>query len=270
MQIAKVELFKFGYGYICNDGNLQLNDNIVVESPRGQELATVVNLNTKYDTNEDMLTFVRIATESDIEKAHSNFLDARKLEGEVKSLINKNKINLKLCFVNYNLDKSKLIIYYTADGRVDFRNLVKDLANSVHTRIEMRQIGNRDEVQIVGGVGLCGRVCCCKLMSCTSDKINIKMAKNQGLALNPTKINGVCNRLLCCLKYEDDNYREILAKMPKVGTIVRTPNGDGKVQFIDILKEEVTVIISQKDENEKKTFKLAEITFDKSKCGYYE
>ncbi len=269
MQIVKLDLFKNGIGYVCIDGEINLGEHIIVEGSKGLELATVSGLNSKYDTNFEMLTFLKVANDDDINNAYNLFLEAQKLEDKVREIIRANGIDLKLCFLNYNLDKTKLIIYYTADGRVDFRNLVKILANNFHTRIEMRQIGNRDEVQIIGAMGSCGRECCCKVFLKDFDKVSMKMAKNQSVSLTPSKINGMCGRLMCCLKYEDDNYKEVLSKMPKVNSFVLTSNGSAKVVFLDILREEVTVLYEQGDETEKKTLKLQDISFDKSVSGFY-
>lgn len=269
MQIDKLELYKNGIAYLCTEGQFSLGDNVIVESNRGQELATITKLNVKYDTNCEMLSLVRKAEEEDVRTAYKLFLEARSLEPVVRKTIKENNIDLKLTMVNYNFDKSKLIIYYTAEGRVDFRNLVKELANIFHIRIEMHQIGNREEVQMLGSMGCCGRECCCKLFLKDFDKVGMKMPKNQGLALNPAKINGMCGKLMCCLKYEDDNYREVLSKMPKVGAYVKTANGSGKVQFVDVLREEITVLFVCGDESERKTLKLGEFSFEAGN-GYYD
>ena len=157
----------------------------------------------------------------------------------------------------------QLIINYTAENRVDFREIVKSLASKLKARIEMRQIGSRDQVQCMGAIGVCGRVCCCKAHLSDFDKVTIKMAKNQGLSLNPAKLNGMCGKLLCCLKYEDDVYAEVLDKMPKVGQRVSTPDGEGEAKSLDILHEEVEVLFVKGEETERKTYPLSDINFSK-------
>ena len=170
---------------------------------------------------------------------------------------------MKLSLLEYTLDREKIIINYTAEGRVDFRDIVRSLATKLKVRVEMRQIGTRDQVQQMGAIGICGRVCCCKAHLDDFDKVVIKMAKNQGLSLNPSKLNGMCGKFLCCLKYEDDFYAEMLAKMPKVGQRVSTPDGEGETQSLDILHEQVEVKFVRGDEVERKIYPLADIQFSR-------
>lgn len=173
---------------------------------------------------------------------------------------------MKIGFISTNLDRTKIVVNYTADERVDFRELIKVLASKYKTRIEMKQIGNRDESKVIGAIGICGRETCCKLFLSDFDKVSIKMAKNQNLALNPNRINGMCGRLLCCLKYEDEFYEEMQKKMPKISSIIKTPDGTGKVIALDFLKELVTVeFLKHGDEEstEIKTFNLSDISKDK-------
>ena len=173
-------------------------------------------------------------------------------------------LDMKLVDVEYTFDGSKLLFYFTSDGRVDFRELVKDLAAIYRTRIELRQIGVRDEVKMLGGYGMCGReLCCCNHLS-DLNPVSIKMAKEQGLSLNPTKISGVCGRLMCCLKHEHEVYEEKLSRLPSTGSLVKTPDGDGIVEDVEVLKEMVKVKIERKDETIRKSYHLEDISILKN------
>jgi len=166
---------------------------------------------------------------------------------------------MKLIDVEYTFDASKLLFYFTAEGRIDFRELVKELAAIYKTRIELRQIGVRDEVKMLGGYGMCGReLCCCNHLS-DLNPVSIKMAKEQGLSLNPSKISGVCGRLMCCLKHEQEVYEDKLSRLPNVGALVKTPEGKGTVEDVQVLKELVTVRVEKGEEKLKKTFSVQEI-----------
>lgn len=247
--------------YYTTDQKFEHRTQLVVNTARGLELATVI----KYKDGEapEPLDLVRVATNRDVETAKQNMIEAKNLIPLVKQEIIDFGLDMKLCMIEYTLDKEKVIINYTAEGRVDFREIVKSLASKLKTRIEMHQIGSRDQVQQMGAIGICGRVCCCKAHLNDFDKVVIKMAKNQGLSLNPTKLNGMCGKFLCCLKYEDDFYSEILAKMPKVGQRVSTPDGEGETQSLDILHEQVEVKLVRGDEVERKMYPLEEIKFSK-------
>lgn len=249
--------------YYTTDMEFELNSKIVVNSARGVELAKVVAF--KIGTAEDELKFVRQASEEDIEKAKQNILDAENIMPEVKCEIQKFGLNMKLCLLEYTLNKEKLIVNYTAESRIDFREIVKSLASKLKVRIEMHQVGSRDQVQQMGAIGPCGRVCCCKAHLNDFDKVTIKMAKNQGLSLNPTKLNGMCGKLLCCLKYEDDCYVQTLSKMPRISQRVSTPDGEGEVKSLDVLTEQVEVVFSRGDDTERKLYKLEDIKFSKIK-----
>ncbi|MBQ8522510.1 MAG: signal peptidase II [Clostridia bacterium] len=245
--------------YYTTDQKFDHHARIVVNTARGLEVAKVV----KYKDGEapEPLDMIRYATEKDMEIYNQNIEDAKLLIPMVKQEIVDFGLDMKLCMIEYTLDKEKVIINYTAEGRVDFREIVKSLANKLKTRIEMHQIGSRDQVQQIGAIGICGRVCCCKAFLNDFDKVVIKMAKNQGLSLNPTKLNGMCGKFLCCLKYEDEFYSEMIAKMPKVGQRVATPNGEGEVQSLDVLHEQVEVKFVKGDETERKIYPLTEIQF---------
>ena len=247
--------------YYTTDKKFDLKTSIVINSERGLEVGRV----SKYKDGEapEDLDFVRIATDDDLLQVKNNIEQARALMPTVKESINEFKLDMKLCSLEYTLDKEKIIINYTAEGRVDFREIVKSLASKLKVRIEMHQIGNRDQVQQIGAMGVCGRECCCKAHLNDFDKVTIKMAKNQGLSLNPTKLNGMCGKLLCCLKYEDDFYAEVLSKMPKQGQRVSTPDGEGEAVSLDVLHEQVEVKFTRGDEVERKMYDLDQIQFSK-------
>ena len=219
-------------------------DKVIVDTTQGEEIAEVAVPNRMIEDNkvvEPLKKVLRLASSRDLKHAE----ECRKKEQEALELCNKkikeHKLEMTLTDVEYKFDNSKIIFYFTADGRIDFRDLVKDLASIYKTRIELRQIGVRDEVKRIGGNGVCGReLCCCSFLS-DFETVSIKMAKEQNLSLNPTKISGNCGRLMCCLKYEQDVYEEKLKRLPNVGAIVNTPDGKGEVDGIETLKEVVKV-----------------------------
>jgi len=247
--------------YYTTNQTFELNTNLVVNTSRGLEVGVVVKVDNG-DAPEE-LNLVRFATEQDLQKVKENQEKANGLIPIVKEEIKNFNLDMKLCLIEYTLDNEKVIISYTSENRVDFRDIVKSLASKLKSRIEMRQIGSRDQVQCMGAIGICGRVCCCKAHLNDFDKVTIKMAKNQGLSLNPTKLNGMCGKLLCCLKYEDDVYVEILAKMPKVGQRVLTPDGEGEVKNLNTLSEQVEVMFVKGEDVERKTYSLQDISFSK-------
>ena len=247
---------------VACDENISLGDKIIVESSRGIELAKVVMLNaTKEEQteNEEEIKFVSIAKDKDISTFETNKIEAVKIKEKVKELALKESLEMKIDEVFISLDKSKITIYFTAENRVDFRNLVKELASNLKSRIELKQVGARDEVRCMGGIGPCGKSCCCKDFLNDFDHVTIKMAKNQNLSLNPTKISGLCGRLMCCLAYENEHYAETNALMPKINSEVITPAGKGVVVYNDLLKREVTVKIGSENQTELKVFDLTEI-----------
>ncbi len=221
-------------------------ENVIVETSQGEEIAEVVVPNRMIE-EEKIVTplkkVLRLASQKDLKHAE----ECRKKEKEAFVLCNKkikeHKLDMTLTDVEYKFDNSKILFYFTADGRIDFRELVKDLAAVYKTRIELRQIGVRDEVKRIGGNGVCGReLCCCAFLS-DFETVSIKMAKEQNISLNPSKISGNCGRLMCCLKYEQEVYEEKLEKLPNIGAIVKTPEGQGEVEGIEPLKEIVKVKI---------------------------
>ena len=233
-------------------------DVIVISSNGGIDLAIVKNF---VDVNPDVefVQIVRVATEQDKKQNCENCKYARSLLPEIKQEANKLNLNMKIGFITVSLDRNKINVNYTADDRVDFRELIKILGTKYKARIEMRQIGNRDETKQIGAIGVCGRVTCCKAFLNDFDKVSIKMAKNQNISLNPTKINGMCGRLLCCFKYEDDYYAEMQKKMPKLNSTITTPDGKGVVTGTDFLREIVTVTFTKDETSEIKKYELKDL-----------
>ena len=207
-------------------------DFAMVETVRGIECGKVARANCKIDEeniNQPLKKVLRIANENDIEVLEENKEKEKEAFKICENKIKAHGLEMKLVDVEYTFDRSKVLFYFTADGRVDFRELVKDLASTFKTRIELRQIGVRDESRMVGGFGICGRPFCCNTFLTDFQPVSIKMAKEQGLSLNPTKISGTCGRLMCCLKYEQETYEHLLRVTPKIGAIVETPDGRGRV-----------------------------------------
>ena len=237
-------------------------ENVVVETAQGEEIAEVVIPNRMIDEEKlanPLKKGLRLAYTRDLKHAE----DCRKKEKEAFELCNKkikeHKLEMTLTDVEYKFDNSKILFYFTADGRIDFRDLVKDLAAVYKTRIELRQIGVRDEVKRIGGNGVCGReLCCCSFLN-DFETVSIKMAKEQNISLNPSKISGNCGRLMCCLKYEQEAYEEKLKKLPNIGAIVKTPEGQGEVDGVETLKEIVKVKIKDGEIYKFKRFETKDI-----------
>lgn len=252
------------YHFECTEQlSFEIGQKIIVETSRGIEYATVV-IPEKYIQDCELVAplkpVLRIADINDHIQHKNNIKEAEEAFEICKEKISLHKLDMNLLENEYTFDKSKLIFYFTADGRIDFRELVRDLANIFKTRIELRQIGVRDEAKKLGGHGPCGREYCCKKWLGDFQPVTIKMAKDQGLSLNPSKISGSCGRLFCCLKYENDNYEGIIKRMPTLGSIVETPEGVGKVTSQHTLLEKVTVVIETNDNNVSfKDFNLDEI-----------
>ncbi len=227
-----------------------VGDGAIVETPRGVEYASVVLANKEVDDSEivqPLKPVIRKATEQDRETLAKNLADKEKALEIIKEKVAEMHLEMKLVDAEYTFDRSKLIFYFTADGRVDFRDLVRVLASIFKTRIDLRQIYERDEIKFCGAIAPCGRECCCATHLSDFKKVSIKMAKVQGLSLNPQKINGVCGRLMCCLDYENEYYSETFKLMPKVGSRVHTPDGEGTVESNDLLSQTARVKIMLKD-----------------------
>jgi cell fate regulator YaaT (PSP1 superfamily) len=232
------------YYFDTNNLDLKDGDGVIVDTERGLEYGEVVFENNKpkaEEIGEEIKKIIRKATDKDIKVLGENHKNASEYGKKAKKLVDKLNLEMKLIDSEITFDSSKAIFTFTAEGRVDFRELVKELANTLKIRIELRQVGARDESKIIGGLGPCGRPVCCANHMRDFNKVGIKMAKTQGLALNPTKINGLCNRLMCCLAYEDDYYNEVNKIMPKVGKRVETPEGEGLVIYNNLLKKIVSV-----------------------------
>jgi cell fate regulator YaaT (PSP1 superfamily) len=236
--------------------------NVIVETVRGVEFGEVVIANRMIHEEEivsPLKKVMRIATQKDIIQYEENIKKEKEAFKICLEKIEKHDLIMKLIDVEYTFDRNKVLFYFTADGRVDFRELVKDLASVFKTRIELRQIGVRDEAKMVGGLGVCGRGLCCKTFLCEFEPVSIKMAKEQCLSLNPTKISGVCGRLMCCLRYEHEVYEELIHKTPKVGAIVKTKSGEGVVESVNLIKGDLKVKLDADGESIYENFKANEI-----------
>ncbi len=245
--VVPIQFKKVGkkYHFSTNNIDLAIDDFVVVETARGLELGRVADSIKEISTSEvvsELKPILRKASDYDLKKYEDNKILAADNFILCKKLILEHKLEMKLLSAEFTLDKKKIVFYYTSDERVDFRELVRDLASRIKTRIELRQVGERDGAKALGGIGFCGRELCCSTHLCQFDTISIKMAKNQKLSLNPTKITGVCGKLLCCIKFENENYTRLKVGLPKVGSMVDTPTCKGcKVVDIDILRQMVKV-----------------------------
>ena len=237
-------------------------DYVLVETSRGIEFGEVVTGIKEIDDamlQSPLKPVVRIASAEDLQHFKDNKAAEKEAYQVCQKKISEHKLDMKLVSVEYTFDNSKILFYFTANGRVDFRSLVKDLASVFKTRIELRQIGVRDEAKMLGGLGICGRPICCGAFLGDFQPVSIKMAKEQNLSLNPTKISGVCGRLMCCLKYEQDQYEAIRKKMPKVGKEVITPDGPGVVWELNVIKENVRVRIQKGDSSELRDYPMEDV-----------
>ncbi len=250
------------YYFDPGDINIKKDTKVIVETIRGTEMGYVVMANKNIKKDEVVMPLkkiLRLATSKDIEQTKINEQKEKEAFSICIDKIEEHKLDMKLIDTEYTFDCNKILFYFTADGRVDFRNLVKDLAAIFKTRIELRQIGVRDEAKMLGGLGICGRPLCCSSFIGDFEPVSIKMAKEQGLSLNPNKISGTCGRLMCCLKYEQEGYEEIIRRMPKENTIVQTPSGQGIITNINLLKETVIVKLDKEDEKVLQEYKISEI-----------
>lgn len=245
---------------------INIGDAVIVETARGVEYGKVVLSKRPIDERNIIATLkpvIRKATEEDSKKNEENKKKSREAIKICNEKIAKHGLVMKLIDAEYTFDNNKVLFYFTADGRIDFRELVKDLAAVFKTRIELRQIGVRDETKILGGIGICGRELCCKTYLSDFIPVSIKMAKEQNLSLNPTKISGVCGRLMCCLKNEEDTYEYLNDKLPSVGDFVRTyDNFKGEVSSVSVLRQKVKVIVTDdKGDKEIREYKVDELKF---------
>ena len=257
--------------YFFDPGRLSVkrNDHVIVETARGIEYGTVVGNPREVEDNkvvQPLKPVLRIATERDDEQEAGNKRKEREAFKICLEKIKKHGLEMKLIDAEYTFDNNKVLFYFTADGRIDFRELVKDLASVFKTRIELRQIGVRDETKILGGIGICGRELCCQTYMPEFIPVSIKMAKEQNLSLNPTKISGVCGRLMCCLKHEEETYEELNRKLPNVGDHVTTDDGlKGEVASVNVLRQLVKVIVDVDDEKEIQEYKVEQLRFKRKR-----
>ncbi len=269
IRVIGVRFRTAGKIYYFDPGRLEIkrNDHVIVETARGIEYGTVVG--DPRDVEEDKVvqplkSVLRVATQKDDEQEAANRQKEKDAFKICLEKINKHGLQMKLIDAEYTFDNNKVLFYFTADGRIDFRELVKDLAAVFKTRIELRQIGVRDETKILGGIGICGRALCCHTHLSEFAPVSIKMAKEQNLSLNPTKISGVCGRLMCCLKNEEETYEELNKKLPNVGDFVTTDDGlKGEVHSVNVLRQLVKVIVDVDDEKEIQEYKAEQLRFKK-------
>ena len=252
-QIVGVRFKKPGKIYFFDPRTLKIEKGtyVIVDTASGEDLGEVVIINRMIDEDKmetPLKPVIRIATKNDIKHQKENKEKEKEAFKICLEKIKKHKLDMKLVDVEYKFDNTKILFYFTADGRIDFRELVKDLAAIFKVRIELRQIGVRDEIKRIGGNGICGReLCCCSFLG-NFETVSIKMAKEQNISLNPSKISGNCGRLMCCLKYEQNVYEDKLKKLPKIGAIVKTEDGEGEVCSIETLKEIVKVKLKDGDD----------------------
>jgi cell fate regulator YaaT (PSP1 superfamily) len=248
--VVGVRFKKAGKIYYFDPAELGIekNDYVIVETVRGVEYGKVVVDRKQVGENDVVLPLkkvIRLADPKDQMAVQENKDAAEEAYNVCCSKITEHQLDMKLVDVEYTFDRNKVIFYFTADGRVDFRELVKDLASIFRTRIELRQIGVRDEAKMLGGIGPCGRMLCCSTYLGDFEPVSIKMAKDQNLSLNPTKISGLCGRLMCCLKYENDEYEAAKEELPDIGERISTPHGEGKVVGLNILERVIKVDIKE-------------------------
>ena len=267
VEVIGVRFRTAGKIYFFNPKEFQVKsgDHVIVETARGIEFGSVVSERRQVKEKcigDELKPVLRIATKEDEERAAKN----REKEKEAYKIcldkIKEHELDMKLIDAEYTFDNNKVLFYFTADGRIDFRQLVKDLASVFKTRIELRQIGVRDETKILGGIGICGRTLCCHTYLSEFAPVSIKMAKEQNLSLNQTKISGVCGRLMCCLKNEQETYEELNRNLPGIGDMVTTPQGvSGTVQSVNVLRQMVKIVVEVNDEKEIQEFPVRDLRF---------
>lgn len=244
---------------------IKRGDHVIVETARGIEFGTVVSGIREVEEDkvvQPLKAVLRIASQRDVEQEQANRLKEKEAYKVCLEKIRKHNLEMKLIDAEYTFDNNKVLFYFTADGRIDFRELVKDLASIFKTRIELRQIGVRDETKILGGIGICGRPLCCHSYLSDFVPVSIKMAKEQNLSLNPTKISGVCGRLMCCLKNEEETYEELNRNLPSIGDMVTTEDGSkGEVQSVNVLRQLVKVVVEEGDTKEIREYEVGKLHF---------
>lgn len=249
------------YYFLAPPFFVSVGDVVIVETVAGLAVGKVAFMPREIDETkfeEQLRPVIRVATEKDLAKINALEEKAKKQIPLIEAKIAELNLDMKVVSAEYSFDEAKITIVFTSEGRVDFRELLKVLAYNLKCKIELRQIGIRDEVRAIGGLGLCGRECCCTQFLKEPTHVTVKMAKLQNLSLNPSKTGGLCGRMMCCMAYEDETYRDLLREMPEVGKTIQTPDGEGVVTYNDILKQKVTVKIYQKDS----AYKLKEFAID--------
>ena len=271
-KVVGVRFRNVGKIYYFNPKNykVKVGDHVIVETARGVEYGRVVLEPRSVKEDEvvhPLKEVLRVATKEDEDHEAENRQKEKEAFRICKKKIREHGLDMKLIDAEYTFDNNKVLFYFTADGRIDFRELVKDLASVFKTRIELRQIGVRDETKMVGGIGICGRELCCHKHLSEFVPVSIKMAKEQNLSLNPTKISGVCGRLMCCLKHEQDTYEYLNEKLPNVGDFVRTTDGNkGEVLSVSVLRQKVRIVVTDKDDNkEVMEYPVSELKFKPKK-----
>lgn len=250
--VVGVRFKKAGKIYYFDPGKIDIpkDDFVIVETVRGVEFGKVVTVRKQVGEHDVVLPLkkvLRIADAKDRLIVDENKSAAEEAYHICNQKVEEHKLDMKLVDVEYTFDRNKVVFFFTADGRVDFRDLVKDLASIFRTRIELRQIGVRDEAKMLGGIGPCGRMLCCSTFLGDFEPVSIKMAKDQNLSLNPTKISGLCGRLMCCLKYENDEYETAKELLPDIGEIIKTPSGNGKVVGLNILERVLQIELIEQE-----------------------
>ncbi len=251
------------YYFAPNGISIDKGNFVIVETARGVECGEVVMANREVDDSSivhPLKNVIRVATEKDVKQVEDNAAKQKKAFDVCQQKIAKHGLDMKLVDVEYTFDNNKILFYFTADGRVDFRELVKDLASVFRTRIELRQIGVRDEAKMLGGLGICGKPFCCSTFLGEFQPVTIRMAKEQGLSLNPTKISGTCGRLMCCLKYEQEAYEDLLRITPKMGAYVKTKDGRGTVVDVNLLTGILRVRLDKFPDAAPKVFTRSEVS----------
>ncbi len=269
VKVIGVRFRTAGKIYFFDPGNLEIRqgDHVIVETARGIEYGTVIGAPKEVEEEkvvQPLKPVLRIANNKDDEQEAANRQREKDAFKICLEKIRKHGLQMKLIDAEYTFDNNKVLFYFTADGRIDFRELVKDLASVFKTRIELRQIGVRDETKLLGGIGICGRALCCHTYLSEFAPVSIKMAKEQNLSLNPTKISGVCGRLMCCLKNEEETYEELNRKLPNVGDFVTTDDGlKGEVHSVNVLRQLVKVVVDVGDEKEIQEYRADQLRFKK-------
>lgn len=267
IKVIGVRFRRAGKVYFFDPAGMEIqnDDHVIVETARGIEYGTVVLSSREVDDKkvvQPLKPVIRMANQADEETERRNKEKEKEAFRVCQEKIKKHDLQMKLIDAEYTFDNNKVLFYFTADGRIDFRELVKDLAAVFKTRIELRQIGVRDETKIRGGIGICGRPLCCHTYLSEFIPVSIKMAKEQNLSLNPTKISGVCGRLMCCLKNEEETYEELNSSLPSIGDYVTTDDGlKGEVHSVSVLRQQVKVVVTVKDEKEIREYKIEQLRF---------